>query len=371
MRIALVHDWFNEVGGAEKVVKEILYCYPDADVYCLFDFFDDTKRQRFLSGKSTTKSFIQKIPFAKKFYRFLFPLFPGAIEKLDLSDYDLIISSSYCVAKGIKKHPGQLHICYCHSPVRYAWDLKDDYLKETKDPLSRSIFSFFLNRLKNWDRSVNDRVDFFIANSHNVSNRIKQNYNRESTVIYPPVDVEQFSIQQQKQEYYFTVSRLVAYKKMELLVKAFAQFPDLKLMIAGDGPNRKKLKKMAPPNVQILGYLELNELREKIRSAKAFVAAANEDFGITIVEAQACGTPVIVPYLGGYKETVLSTTGLFFEEQSVVSIVKAISTFEKQNMKYETADFLKNVQPFNVNRFHTELRAFINQKYTAHAERKL
>lgn len=369
MKIAIVHDWFNEVGGAEKVVREIIRCYPEADLYCLFDFFDDELRKRFLSGKTTHQSFIQRIPFAKRFYRFLFPLFPSAIEQLDLSAYDLIISSSYCVAKGIRKHSGQLHICYCHSPVRYAWDLKREYLKAVKDPLSRSIFSFFLNRLRRWDKSVNDRVDFFIANSKNVSERIRQNYKRESVVIYPPVDVSKFTASTEKQDYYFSVSRLVAYKKTELLVKAFARFPHLKLLVAGDGPNRKRLEKLATPNVHILGYLPSEELREKIRSAKAFMAAANEDFGITIVEAQACGTPVIVPYLGGYKETVLETTGLFFEYQSVPAIVKAISTFESQQRKFKTEDFISNVQPFNTERFQTELKDFISSKYAAHSNK--
>lgn len=370
MKVAVVHDWFNEIGGAEKVLREILHCYPDADVYCLFDFFDDDQRKRYLHGKSTRHSYIQRIPFAKKLYRFFFPLFPDAIESLDLSGYDLILSSSYCVAKGIKKRPDQLHICYCHSPVRYAWDLKREYLKAVKEPVSRSIFSYFLNRLKRWDRSVNERVDHFIANSHNVSGRIRQNYHRASTVIYPPVDVQQFRIREQKQDYYLSVSRLVSYKKTELLVKAFAQFPQLQLLIAGDGPNRKRLQRIATPNVQILGYLPSDELREKIRSAKAFVAAANEDFGITIVEAQACGTPVIVPYLGGYRETVLETTGLFFEYQSVPAIVKAITTFEMQERKFNPADFAANVQPFNVQRFRDEYTNFVNSSYAAHRQQK-
>ena len=367
MKVALVHDWFNEVGGAEKVVREILHCFPGADVYCLFDFFDQPMRDKFLAGKHTQNSFIQKLPFAKRFYRFYFPFFSSAIEKIDLSGYDLIISSSYCVAKGVKKHGKQLHICYCHSPVRYAWDLRDEYLQTFKEPISRSIFAFFINRLRAWDKRSSDRVDHFIANSKNVSNRIRQNYNRASTVIYPPVDVDKFSVQTEKGNYYFSVSRLVSYKKTELLVKAFRYFPHLRLQVAGDGPNKKRLMKMAPPNVEILGYISNEMLIQKIKSAKAFVAAANEDFGITIVEAQACGTPVIVPYLGGYKETVLPETGLFFEEQSLPSVLKAIETFEKEEKKYDPADFINNVRPFNTKRFHDEFRTFVNEKYAAFA----
>ena len=363
MKIALVHDWFNEAGGAEKVVREILKCYPEADIYCLFDFFDDKKRGKYLNGKITTSSYIQHLPFTKKLYRFFFPLFPNAIEKLDLSKYDLIISSSYCVAKGIKKHPNQLHICYCHSPVRYAWDLKEDYLKAVRFPINRIVFSMFLNRLRKWDKEVSNRVDYFIANSQNVRDRIKHNYNSESVVIYPPVEIEKFSIQEDKSNYYFTVARLVNYKRIDLIIKAFKQLPHLQLQIAGYGPNMKRLLKLAPANVNLLGYIESSVLVNKIKSAKAFVAAANEDFGITIVEAQACGTPVIVPFLGGYKETVLDTTGMFYKEQSVESIVKAINEFEKQNKKYKSTDFINNVTKFNQQRFHEEIIKFVNEKY--------
>lgn len=363
MKVALVHDWFNEVGGAEKVVNEILHCFPDADVFCLFDFFDDTKRAKFLHNKKTTSSSIQSLPFAKRFYRFYFPLFPKAIEGLDLSAYDLILSSSYCVAKGIRKTNKQLHICYCHSPVRYAWDLKEEYLQTFKEPLSRNFFAYFVNKLKKWDFEVNNRVDYFIANSQNVRNRIKQNYLRESEVIYPPVDVAKFAIQTQKQNYYFSVSRLVSYKKTDLLVKAFKHFPHLKLQIAGDGPNRKKLLKMAPPNVEILGYVDSPTLISKIKNAKAFIAAANEDFGITIVEAQACGTPVIVPFLGGYKETVLPTTGLFFENQTLDDLIAAIEKFETNKQVYKSEDFEANVKPFNTGRFRESFTNFVLTKY--------
>ena len=364
MRIALVHDWFNEAGGAEKVLKEILYCFPDAEVFCLFDFFDDAKRNKYLAGKTTKRSFIQHIPFAKKYYRFMFPLFPLAIEQLDLSPYDLIISSSYCVAKGIKKQKWQVHVCYCHSPVRYAWDLRDDYLEAVRYSFNRKVFSFFLTRLRKWDKATTNRVDYFIANSENVSKRIQSNYDRTSVVIYPPVEVGTFTIQEKKSDYYFTASRLVSYKKKELLLKAFGLLPHLHFQVAGDGPTRKKLEKIAPPNVEMLGYIDKNTLIEKIKSAKAFVAAANEDFGITIVEAQACGTPVIVPYLGGYKETVLPTTGLFFKEQTVEDIVNAITQFEQEKKYYRPIDFIDNVSRFNQARFHHELIQYVSRKYS-------
>ncbi len=363
MKIAVVHDWFNDIGGAEKVVREILLCYPDADVFSLIDFYDEQKREKYLLGKKAKVSFIQNIPFSKKFYRFLFPLFPKAIESLDLSAYDLIISSSSSVAKGIKKSESQLHICYCHSPVRYAWDLRQDYLSVMRNPVSKNLFNYFLDRLKKWDLEANSRVDFFIANSFNVKNRIKNNYNREAEVIYPPVDISSFTITSQKENYYFTVSRLVAYKKTEQIIKAFAKLPHLKLVVAGDGPNRGKLKDIATSNVKILGYIPTDVLKEKIRNAKAFIANANEDFGITVVEAQACGTPIIVPCMGGYKETVNEKTGQFFEKQSITHIERAIEIFESEKKVYNKEDFESNIKRFDKSRFHIEFKAFIEKTY--------
>ncbi len=249
MKVAIVHDWFNDSGGAEKVVKEIISCFPEADIYCLFDFFNEEQHKKYLGSKTCRTSFIQKIPFAKKFYRLLFPMFPYAIESLDLSGYDLIISSSFCVAKGILKTEKQLHICYCHSPVRYAWDLRNDYLDAVKGWLTKKIFNYFLDRLKKWDIESSKTVNYFIANSNNVKKRIKENYGRESVVIYPPVNLDSFSITTNKENYYFTVARLVSYKKTELIVRAFAKIPELQLEVGGTGPNFAKLLRIATPNV--------------------------------------------------------------------------------------------------------------------------
>lgn len=362
MKIALVHDWFNDIGGAEKVVREILVCYPDADVFSLIDFYDEQKRDTYLLGKKAKTSFIQYIPFAKKFYRFLFPLFPLAIESLDLSEYDIIISSSSSVAKGIQKTKSQLHICYCHSPVRYAWDLRQDYLNVISSNLVRKGFNFFLNRLQKWDLKSNERVDFFIANSENVKKRIKNNYGRDSVVVFPPVDINNFEMTRHKENYYFTVSRLVSYKKIEQIILAFKKFPHLKLIVAGDGPNRKKLKKIASKNVEILGFISTEVLKEKIKYAKAFIANANEDFGITVVEAQASGTPIIVPFIGGYKETVNEFTGQFFEKQTVQNIESAIEYFETTRKKYLEIDFYNNIKRFDKSRFQKEFKEYVNEK---------
>ncbi len=362
MKIAIVHDWFNDIGGAEKVVREMLVCYPEADVFSLIDFYDSNKRENYLFNKKVHTTFLQYIPLAKKIYRLFFPIFPYAIERLKLDDYDLIISSSSCVAKGIKKRKNQLHICYCHSPVRYAWDLRADYLAAINNKVVRSVFNYFLNRLQKWDLKNNVGVDHFIANSENVKLRIKNNYNRESVVIYPPVNIDLFSVNEVKEDYYFTVSRLVAYKKTELIIKAFANFPHLTLLVAGDGPNKKKLINISTNNVKILGYLSSDVLSKKISKAKAFVANANEDFGITIVEAQAAGTPIIVPFIGGYKETVNELTGLFFESQTVEDITNAIFQFESNKKLFNKMDFIQNTKRFDKVRFHREFKEFVDDK---------
>jgi glycosyltransferase involved in cell wall biosynthesis len=365
-KIALVHDWFNEAGGAEKVVKEILYCYPEADVFCLFDFFNQENRDHYLLGKKTHTSFIQKIPFARQRYRNLFPLFPIAIEKLDLSDYDVIISSSSCVAKGAKKNPGQLHISYCHSPARYAWDLKEDYLRVTKTLITKEVLKYFFEKLRKWDYKSSDRVDYFIANSCFVQDRINRFFGRESTVIYPPVDVEMKESTGQRTDVYVTISRLVTYKNVDLIIEAFRQMPELKLEIAGDGPMRKKIVKNLPPNVTYLGYVNNETKHSKISHAKAFIAAATEDFGISVVEAQSYCTPVIIPSLGGYIETVNRNTGVFFFQKTEGDMISTIRRFHASNKVFSHTDFEENIKRFSIERFRSEFKAFVDDKINRH-----
>jgi len=365
-KIALVHDWFNEAGGAEKVVREILHCYPDADVFCLFDFFNQHNRDHYLFGKQTHTSFIQNYPLAKSRYRNLFPLFPMAIESLDLKDYDVIISSSSCVAKGIKRHEGQLHISYCHSPARYAWDLKEDYLRVTKMWATKAVLKFFFEKLRRWDLKSSPRVDCFIANSAFVQERIKTFFNRESTVIYPPVNVEMKEEAGERGDYYITISRLVTYKNVDLIVEAFRQMPGLKLEIAGDGPMRKQIVKNLPPNVTYLGYVDDETKHRKIAKAKAFVAAATEDFGISIVEAQSYCTPVIIPSIGGYKETVNKNTGVFFQNKTIEEMVSTILSFHNSDKVFQKEDFEENIKPFCVERFRREFKAFVDDQIRKH-----
>ncbi|MEI6124437.1 MAG: glycosyltransferase [Bacteroidota bacterium] len=365
-KIALVHDWFNEAGGAEKVVREILYCYPQADVFCLFDFFNDYNRMQYLNGKQTHASYIQHIPFVKQQYRMLFPLFPHAIEQLDLRDYDIIISSSSCVAKGVMRRKGQLHISYCHSPARYAWDLQDEYLRAAKNRLSKTVLKYFFGRLRKWDFESSNRVDFFIANSNFVRERILRFFQRESVVIYPPVEVAMKEPITERSEVYIIISRLVTYKNIDLIVEAFRRMPELKLEIAGDGPMRKVILKNLPRNVTYLGYITDETKNQKLAHSKAFVAAATEDFGISVVEAQSYCTPVIIPAVGGYIETVNENTGMFFHKKTVDNMVATIRSFHNSPKIFVREDFEKNIKSFCIERFRDEFKTFIDDKIKQH-----
>lgn len=360
MKVAFVQDWLTVDGGAEKVAKEIINCFDDVDVFCLVDDLSDKDRKEIINGKLTTTSFIQKLPFGKKAYRNYFPLFPKAIESLDFTGYDLIVSSSYSVAKGLKKTSrNQVHICYCHSPIRYAWDLQEEYLSHING-LKRVLARIFLSYIRKWDLKTANRPDYYITNSHFVAERIKRIYNRDATVIYPPIDTTSFSYIEQKEDYYFTSARMVPYKKIDLIVKAFAQLPKLKLVVSGDGPEYENLKRIATNNVKFIGFVSKASLIDYTQRAKAFILAAEEDFGITSIEAQSCGTPVIALKKGGYLETVIENkTGVFFNEQTAESITETINLFENKNIKFVKKDFIENVTKFSIERFKNEFKSFV------------
>lgn len=362
MKVAFVQDWLTVDGGAEKVAKEIINCFEDVDVFCLIDYLSDKDRNEIIKGKKTTTSFIQNLPFAKKLYRNYLPLFPKAIECLNFNGYDLIVSSSYSVAKGLKKATkNQIHICYCHSPIRYAWDLEEEYLSHV-GLFKRILAKLFLPYIRKWDLKTANRPDFYITNSHFVAERIKRIYNRDSKVIYPPIDTTSFSYHESKSDYYFTSSRMVPYKRIDLIVKAFQKLPDLKLIVSGDGPEYEYLKSIATPNVSFIGFVDKNTLIEHTQKAKAFILAAEEDFGITSIEAQSCGTPVIAFKKGGYLETVIpNKTGLFFEEQTPESLANTIELFETKKPTFTKENFLENVEKFSINRFREEFKSFIKE----------
>lgn len=367
MKKALISDWYYVNGGAEKVIHSINSVWDDFDHFALIDFLNDEDRNFILNGKKVKTSFIQKLPTAKKNHRKFLQLFPIAIEQFDLNDYDLIISSSSAVAKGIKTHKDQLHICYCHSPMRYAWDLKDQYLKDSGlDKGLKGIYAkSVLKKIKKWDLSNSENVDFFIANSNHIAQRIKKSYNKESTVIYPPVDVDFFSLDENKENYYFTASRMVSYKKTQLIVEAFNELPHLKLIVAGDGPELEKLQKIAQSNIEFVGFITNEKLKVLMQKAKAFVFAAEEDFGIIPVEAQACGTPVIALAKGGTLETVIENkTGVFFKEQSVEEIKQAVINFETKI--FDPKLIREHAVSFSKQRFELEMQVFVETKFKEH-----
>ena len=358
MKIAIVHDWLVTNAGAEKVLRSIIDIYPKADIFSLVDFLNDNDRDEVLKGKYAVVSFIQKLPFSEKHFRNYLPFFPKAIESLDLKGYDLIISSSWAVAKGIKKNKGQIHVCYCHTPIRYAWDLYDEYTFNLKQP-KKFFVQQTLKYIRKWDLSTVDRVDYFIANSQFVANRIKKTYGRKSDVIYPPVDTQKFKLDIEKDNYYFTASRLVPYKKTKLIVEAFNEMSEKKLVVIGSGEEYEAIKTAAKDNIEILGYQEDIILIEYMKKAKAFVYAAVEDFGIIPIEAMACGTPVIALNEGGTAETVLDmTNGIHFEKQTKEAIIDAVNKFETLQFDYQKIS--ENTNSFSKSRFQNQFKEFIS-----------
>lgn len=355
MKVAVVVDWLTVYSGAERVVEQILQLYPEADLFSLIDFLQDDERA-FLKGKQATTSFIQRMPFARTRYRSYLPFMPLAIEQFDLSRYDLVISSSHAVAKGVLTGPDQLHICYIHSPVRYAWDLQHQYLMQSglSKGLKNWIARWALHYIRNFDARSSLGVNTFIANSEFIARRVQKCYRRPAEVVYPPVNIKDFSLQRDKQNFYVAASRMVPYKRMELIAEAFRHMPDRHLVIIGDGPDLDKVRASADgaSNISVTGYLPFAQMKRHMQDARAFVFAAEEDFGITPVEAMACGTPVIAFGKGGALETVIDgKTGLFFSEQTVESIIQAIERFEDIGHSISADSCREQAERFSVELF--------------------
>jgi glycosyltransferase involved in cell wall biosynthesis len=370
-RVAIVHEWLTTYAGSEKVLEQILEIWPDADLFAVVDFLSDDDRRN-LQGKHARTSFIQRLPRARKSYRTYLPLMPLAIEQLDVSAYGLVISSSHAVAKGILTGPNQLHVSYVHSPIRYAWDLQHRYLAESgmtsglKSWVARSL----LHYMRIWDQRTAHGVDAFVANSGFIARRIRKAYGYDSTIVYPPVDIDRFGLRADKEEFYFTASRMVPYKRIPLLVEAFARMPVRRLIVIGDGPDFAKVKAIAAPNVTLLGYQPNDVLVSHMQRAKAFVFAAEEDFGITPVEAQACGTPVIAYGRGGALETVIESddplrrTGVFFRQQAVENVIDAVERFEALG-PFDPFACRANAQRFAAERFRSEFVEAVEQASAA------
>ena len=363
---AIVHDWLPVYAGAERVLEQMINVMPQSEIYSLIDFLPDDQRA-FLQGKSVNTSFIQRLPFARSKYRNYLPFVPFATEQFNLTEYDVVVSSSYVAAKGVLTTADQMHVSYVHSPVRYAWDLHFQYLKEggLEKGLKGLLAKIILHYMRIYDVSCSNRVDAYIANSRTVARRIWKTYRRRAEVVYPPVDTDAFSLCEDKEDFYVTASRLVPYKKIDLVVEAFAEMPDKKLVVIGDGPDYDKIAAKATPNVEMLGYQPFDELKRYMRHAKAFVFAAEEDFGIVPVEAQACGTPCVAFGKGGATETILpGETGIFFFEQTTASLKEAVQTLENTYSKLSHARIRENALRFSVACFQEKFEDAVARAYS-------
>lgn len=371
------------------MLAELLGLFPDATLFSVVDFLPDELRDR-IGGRCANTTFIQRLPGARRHFRRYLPLMPAAIEKLPLQEFDVVLSSSHAVAKGAPSSPGQLHLCLCYTPMRYAWDLREQYLAATG--LGRGARGLAvragLARLRAWDLRTTARVDRFAAISRFIAERIRRCYGRESTIVYPPVDTEFFtparsipqSIPQSlprpaDRAFYFTASRMVPYKRVDLIVQAFRRLPDSRLIVAGDGPETPRVRRAAGANVTFVGELPRERLRELLREARAFVFAAEEDFGLLPVEAQACGTPVIAYGRGGLAESVIGAdapraTGVLFHDQTPEAIAEAVLDFERMPGRFDPAHCVENAGRFSVARFRAEFRAFFDTAWRDHAARR-
>lgn len=360
MKIALVHDFLNKPGGAEKVLSSLSEIFPQAPIYTLV--YDNNYTSKAFPGRTIYGSVLQKYPdFIKKRLKYLLQKMPQAIEEFDFSDYDVVISSSNSFAHGVITSPKTLHICYCHSPMRYAWDWSNEYLKENNASrgLKSIIIRAVISKIRIWDRITADRVDLWLANSINVARRINKYYKKDSIVVYPPVDIPVTEKAIKEKLYYFISSRLEPYKKIDLAVKAFNKNGKL-LYIAGDGSQFQFLRSVAKPNIKFLGWQSTDSVFNYLEKAKAFIFPGEDDFGIAPVEAMAAGVPVIAYKKGGVLETIIENkTGIFFDEESPSSLGESISRFEK--LVFDSKECKKQAEKFSKERFKNKILNIINK----------
>lgn len=359
MKIALVHDWLTNMGGAEQCVLNFMDVYPEAPIYTSM-FVKDNVDERF-SAKKVVTTFLQR--FVKKGHQKLFPLMPLAFERLDLTDFDVVLSSTSCCAKGIITGPNCEHFCYCHTPIRYVWARSFEYM-QGMGKIKRCLCSILLHYMRLWDFSAAQRVDHFIANSTEVQRRIKKYYNRDSVVIFPPVRCSLFSMSDTDGDYFLVVSRLVYYKRFDLAVKACTKLGK-KLIVIGDGPERKNLEAMAGPTVQFLGRQPDEVVQKHMAECKALLFPGEDDFGIVPVEAEACGRPVIAYGMGGALDTVVpGKTGVLFYEQTEESIAEAIEKFESMN--FDKQEIRNHALKFDESEFKRQIETYISETIKSH-----
>lgn len=364
MRVAIVHDWLYVLGGAERVLREILQCYPRATVFSLFDVLTDEQRA-WIGYERAETSFLQAVPGIAKRHRSLLPLLPFAIEQIDLSGFDLVISSSSCVAKGVITGPHQVHVSYVHSPMRYAWDLQERYVSESPGPLraKSALARILLHKIRMWDTASGARPDAIVANSAYIARRIRKAFGREARVIHPPVDVTAISPTPARGDHFLCAGRFVGYKNVKSVIEAFALLPEQTLVVAGSGPEEKALRALASANVKFAGRVSDDEMRRLMATARALIFAAEEDFGIVPVEAQAEGTPVVALGRGGVRESVVTTgprpTGLFFDRPDAASIAAAVNTFLATSDRFSRAACREQAEKFSAARFRRQLIDFV------------
>jgi glycosyltransferase involved in cell wall biosynthesis len=365
MRVAIIHEWLESYAGSERVLEQLIACWPEADLYAVCDFLPERGRG-FLGGRPVRTSFIQRLPFARKRFRWYLGLMPLAVEQFDLSGYDLVVSSHHAVAKGVITGPGQPHLSYVHSPMRYAWDLQAQYLRQAglERGLRGAYTRWLFHRLRNWDRAAALGVDRFIANSSYIAARIRKVWRREAEVVHPPVDIDGFPFRAEKTGAFLVVSRFVPYKRIDLVVQAFRRLPQHRLVVVGDGPDAPAVRAAAEgaANIELRGAAPQAELVALMQEARAFVFAAEEDFGIAMVEAQACGTPVIAFGRGGARDIVRPAggpqpTGLLFAEQSAQSIAAAVEAFASLRPGIAPEDCRENALRFGRDRFRAAMQA--------------
>ncbi len=355
-----------DYAGSERVLREILHTLPQADLFTLVDLPDEELANA-IPRRAKATSFLQSFPRPRRWLRYYLPLMPLAIEQFDLSSYDIVVSSSHAVAKGVITGPNQFHLSYVHSPMRYAWDLQHAYLRASglgRGPVGWAA-RLALHRLRQWDARTANGVDLFLANSAHVARRILKAYRRDAEVVHPPVDVSAFPLEARKQDFYLTVSRLEAYKRVDLLIEAFARMPERRLVVIGDGPEMRHLRRQSPPNVTLRGRLSEAEVREHMQGARAFLFAGIEDFGIVMAEAQACGTPVVAFARGGAAEIVRADgpappTGVFFTEQTAAAVIDALHRFEQEPGRFLPENCRDNAMRFDRGRFRRRFEELLS-----------
>ena len=371
LRVAFVHYWFVTFRGGERVLEILADMFPQADIFTMV--LDPKALPPSLRSRNFTTSFLQRVPGARRHYRKFLPLFPLALEQFKLDEYDLVISSESGAAKGVLTRPHTCHICYCHTPMRYVWDMYHQYRASAPGgALGRAFYSLAASYVRQWDFAAAARVDYYVASSHNAAFRIAKYYRREAEVIHPPVNISAFSLGTRPEDFYLVVSPLVAYKRVDLAISA-CNILKRQLVVIGEGERMRDLKKMAGPTITFLGYQPDEQVRAYYQRCRAFIFPSEEDIGLTPIEAQACGRPVIAFGRGGALETVVggspansyapeSSTGLFFAEPSAESLAEAIRFFESNEARFSPSFIRRHAERFDVPRFKAEMSAFINRK---------